>query len=275
MNVRKEYASGALYLGFTYPVGQLTKACPRTREARRRITSEAKRRINQAQKKWRLMLLLGKYFEAGRDLFVCLTFGGDEPTRREAAKCLEEFHRKARAAWEKRGLTYRYIAVREEHAMDGTDVRLHYHLILSGCGRLMLGELRACWPFGGVDSRLLREFGEGFADTCRYLLKSPRDKGERAYNVSRNIKAPPEPIRRLVPESERMETPPGVKLIDEHRGQDGEAGSYAVLVGRIVDRAAFDRYMRGVKNRIDLRDPWRRIERRRRRRGKQSSAGEG
>ena len=72
-----------------------------------------------------------------------------------------------------------------------------------------------------------------------------------------------------------METPPGVKLIDEHRGQDGEAGSYAVLVGKIVDQGAFDRYMRGVKNRIDLRDPWRRIERRRRRRGKPSSAGEG
>ena len=266
MNVRKEYRAGALYFGFTYPAGQLTKACPRTRAARQHITSEAKRKINKANKKWRLMALFGANFQSGRDLFVCLTFGGDEPSRADAGRCLEEFHRKAKAAWEKRGLTYKYISVREEHTMEGEECRLHFHLILSGCGRLMLGTLRSCWPFGRVYSELLREFREGFEDTCSYLLKAPREKGERAYNASRNLVQPPQPVRRLIPEDERMDVPPGVKLIDEQRGQEGDAGSYAVLVGKIVDPAAFERYMRQVKNKIDMRDPWRRLERQRRRR---------
>ena len=266
MNVKKELYAGATYLGFSYPVGQVNKASPRTRAARRRVQSEAKRRINQAQRKWKLMMLMGENFEPGRDLFVCLTFGGDEPTRAEAARCIEVFHQRARAAWAKRGLEYKYISVREQHGMEGEDVRMHYHLILSGCGRLMLGTLRACWQFGRVYSELLREYGAGFEDTCKYLLKSPRDKGERAYNTSRGLRQPPPPLRRLVPEEERMEAPPGVKIIDEYRGQEGDAGNYAVLVGKIVDAAAFERYIRMAKHKIDLRDPWRRLERRKRRR---------
>ena len=44
-------------------------------------------------------------------------------------------------AYAKIGLTYKYIAVTEEHDMDGEPVRLHHHLILSGAADVRLAEL--------------------------------------------------------------------------------------------------------------------------------------
>ena len=270
MNVRKEYFSDTLYLGFTYPVGQIQKASPRTRSRRQRVTSEAKRKINAVWRKWRIMLLLAENFQSGRDLFVCLTFGGKEPSKKEAARCLEKFHQKMRRAYEKRGMEYIAFVVPEDHTMEGEENRRHFHVILTGCGRLMLGTLRSCWTFGRVYSEILRDPGDNFADTAEYLLKMRRQKGERAWSTTRNIRQPQDPLRRLIPEAERMEVPPGVKLIEEHRGADGEAGSYAVLVGRVVDPALYARYLRQAKHTIDLRDPWRRLERAKRRRRRQS-----
>lgn len=96
------------------------------------------------------------------------------------------------------GLTYKYIAVTEEHDMDGEPVRLHHHLILSGAHGVQLAEVvRDCWASGLADVRTLREGADFFEDTAIYLLNedSHKGKGARRYSTSRNLMPPAAPVR--------------------------------------------------------------------------------
>ena len=117
---------------------------------------------------------------------MCLTYA-PEASR---ARALEKFHAKMKKAYAKIGLTYKYIAVTEEHDMDGEPVRLHHHLILSGAHGVQLAEVvRECWPYGLADVRTLREGADFFEDTAIYLLKEDchKGKGARRYSTSRNL----------------------------------------------------------------------------------------
>lgn len=120
---------------------------PRQRAGRRRTTEKAKQEINRRQRKWRLMQLINANFVSGRDLFVCLTYAPEA----SKARALEKFHAKMKKAYARLGLVYKYIAVTEEHDMDGEPVRLHHHLILSGAHGVQLAEVCASaglpvWP---------------------------------------------------------------------------------------------------------------------------------
>lgn len=154
MLYQKQECNGALYQMCLYSMGTMPGMSPRQRAGRRRTTEKAKQEINRRQRKWRLMQLINANFVSGRDLFVCLTYA-PEVSR---ARALEKFHAKMKKAYAKIGLTYKYIAVTEEHDMDGEPVRLHHHLILSGAHGVQLAEVvRECWPNGLADVRTLRE----------------------------------------------------------------------------------------------------------------------
>ena len=207
------------------------------------------------------MQLINANFEAGRDLFVCLTYAPEAGR----ARALEKFHARMKAAYKKRGLTYKYIAVTEEHDMEGEPVRLHHHLILSGAhGVQLAGVVRACWTSGLADVRTLREGADFFEDTAIYLLKEDahKGKGARRYSTSRNLTPPAEPVRLRLGEDEEAEVPPGVKVI-EHHADATEFGRYEVMVGRVYDRAAFDAWW-AIQRRRAAPDPWERLRRRRR-----------
>ena len=140
----------------------------RQRAGRRRTTEKAKQEINRRQRKWRLMQLINANFVSGRDLFVCLTYA-PEASR---ARALEKFHAKMKKAYAKIGLTYKYIAVTEEHDMDGEPVRLHHHLILSGAHGVQLAEVvRDCWASGLADVRSCARARTFFEDTAIYLSR--------------------------------------------------------------------------------------------------------
>ena len=176
MQVKKEEVAGKLYLMSMYSAGVLRRNTPRERGERKKVTSEAKRKINAMRRKYGMMLLVGENFQPGRDLFVYLGHAQDV-TEDEDKRFMRRFHRRMEALYAKLGIAYRYIDVRETHSRDGEPCRLHHHLILSGTGRLMLGRIAECWGCGSVDVRALRELTDNFEDTCRYLLKSARPRG--------------------------------------------------------------------------------------------------
>lgn len=240
MQIKKEEACGRLYLAYQYSAGVLRRQNPRERAARRRITSEAKEKINQMNRKTGLMKLLAANFRSGRDLFIYLGWA-HEPSEREDAQALKSFHRRLRRLYEKADKPYKYILVTETHARDGSPARLHHHLILRGISGRDRRMIQAAWPHGDVDVRSLRELTDNFEDTCRYLLKERKPKGRRAYSTSSNLKRPPEPLRRRASERADLALPPGVKLVREYKN-DIVCGRYQIMMGKIVDEAAFAVY---------------------------------
>ena len=240
MQVKKEEYSGKLYLMYQYSAGVLRSHTKKQRAERKNITSEAKREINKTRRKFDLMLLLGANFNPGRDLFVYLGWA-HEPTIEEDKRAVRRFHRRMGALYEKLGITYKWIDVREQHNREGEPCRLHHHMIISADGRRMLGKIMECWGCGSVDVRMLYGLSDNFEDTCHYLLKERKPSGARAYSASRNLRRPPDPLRRKVPEAAAGEVPPGVLVVrsDLH---DTIAGRYEIMVGKIIDEGAFMRY---------------------------------
>lgn len=237
--IRKEERAGLLYIGCQYSAGVLPGMTPRERAARKQVTREGKQKINKLQRLYSLMKLMSANFRAGRDLFVYLGWA-HEPTEREDSSALKAFHRRMRRIFEAAGAEHVYIIVTEEHTRDDTPTRRHHHIVMRGLPRRMQTVIEAAWPYGSVDVRSLRELTDNFEDTCRYLLKEDKH-GKRAFSCSQNLKRPPEPLRRKRAESDRLEAPPGVKIVREHT-DDITYGRYQIIVGKIVDQVAFDRY---------------------------------
>ncbi len=262
MQVKKEMWDGRLYLATQYSMGVLTRQSAPARARRKKMTSEAKQKINRMQKKWVLMRTMCANFDPfGQDLFVYLGYEY-EPTEQEASRAIADFHSKARRIWEKEDTPYKYIVVTETHGEDGEDKRLHHHLVLSGIrGKRMLPLIMELWGHGSVDVRTLRS-SDSFLDTCSYLLKERKPKGKRAYNSSHNLKRPSEPMRCRVGESEKYETPPGVKILDSE-SRASEDGQYCIVVAQIIDVAAFEAYWKRRKEKnIIMNQWWRKYERR-------------
>lgn len=266
MQAKKEIVAGRLYIQTMYSAGMLPGMRPAERQGRMRAQTEAKRRINLIERIYHLVQLFELNFKPGRDLFVELGFR-DEPTKQQEDRALERFHRRMTRHFRSRGRQYRYILVRETHNRDGDPVRVHYHLVCTGTGQRMQQVITECWDMGSVDVRTLRDAMNSFEDVCRYLLKERKGDHERAYRTSRNLKRPDEPLRRKVPESEIGEVPPGVEPVRVEMNGSNPYGRYSIIVGQIVDQAAFDRYWAKAKldkRRAEEAANWRRYARKKR-----------
>lgn len=267
MQIQKEESNGDLYQLCLYPVGVLPGSSPRQREGRRGITTEAKRRINKNNAKWKLMQLICANFTAGRDLFVCLTYK-DIP--QNEGRCLAYFHQKFKRAAAKEGMEHLYICTTEHHDREGEKVRVHHHLIMRG----WTGEggfsrvtkaISECWIYGTADMKILREGEDFFEDTAIYLLKEDKPDGARKYTSSRNLLAPNEPLRLRLPEAAAGEIPPGVTIVS-HEVKANEFGKFEYMVGRIYDHRAFTYYWRRQQKKAH--DPWGALKKRGRRKPK-------
>lgn len=246
MQAKKEIVAGRLYIQTMYSAGMLPGMRPVERRRREKAQTEAKDRINKTERDFYLVQLFECNFRPGRDLFVELSFR-DEPTRKDEDRALQRFHRRMKKYFAARGREYRYIIARETHNRDGDSVRAHYHLICVGTGQRMQSVIAQNWDAGSVDVRTLRQFFGSFKDTCDYLMKERKEKGERAFRTSRNLRRPEEPLRRKVPECEIGEVPPGVDPIKVEMNGSNPYGRYSIIIGNIVDQAAFDRYWAKAK----------------------------
>lgn len=268
MQAKKEIRAGRLYIQATYSAGMLPGMRPAERQQRQKVQSEAKRKINAVERQYHLVQLFEVNFKAGRDLFVELSFRDEPPDSKTEKNAVARFHRRMKVHFKKKGREYKYIIVRETHNREGQAVRVHYHLVCTGTGQRMREMIQKCWDAGGVDVRTLRDAFGGFEDTCRYLLKERKEKNERAFRTSRNLKRPEEPLRRRIREAEAGEVPPGVEVIRMDMNGSNPYGRYTIIVGRIVDLEAFDRYW--AKAKLDRRrweeaQNWKRYARQKRR----------
>ena len=85
MQCRKEEVGGKLYLAYQYSYGVIRRQNPRERAERRKVTSEAKRKINALNRRFELMKLVSVNFTPGRDLFVEFRSGSRGRMRRGCA----------------------------------------------------------------------------------------------------------------------------------------------------------------------------------------------
>ena len=245
MQCIKETADGSLYIQNMYSYGVIPKQNSVSRQQRKAITTEHKQKINSVNRKYNLMRLMCKNFVAGRDLFVC--FGYDyEPTPEQVKTSLKNLHRKLKNYMKRRGVTYKYIVVTEEHSSDDEPCRIHHHIIMSGCSTKMLGKLIDMWGQGSIDVRMLRELTENFENTCDYLLKEKKDSSRRAYSTSHNLVKPDEPVRRIVSDNAIGAIPPGVKVV-KSRIEDNGFGRYEIHICKIIDEKLFNDYFSDVK----------------------------
>ncbi len=123
------------------------------------------------------------------DYSATLTFA-DEPTNKAGKRLLDNFIKRLRRLYRKKGLRLDYVAVTEGRASDN---RLHYHLILnSGNRKIIRDEIEKLWHEGYCNVDRLQPNESGLTELCRYLEKSQKNaaKHKRAWTCSTHLKRP-------------------------------------------------------------------------------------
>ena len=197
----------------------------RRRSGRCRPTSSAQQFYND-KCSWRACeLQLAANFGA-RDLVLTMTYDDCHlpPDKQGAAKLLQAFFRKLRAARRRRGEDLRYIYVTEGwHGKaedeffggDGRleDRRLHHHVVLNGCGPGDLEEIRSLWGGGGY-VRMEPVDVHYYQELAKYLTKEAREfgrarPGERSWRASRNLRKYEVEYEEIRSDSVTLTAPPG------------------------------------------------------------------
>lgn len=165
-----------------YPLYRTPK---KRREARRAVTREAQRKLNNRNSTRKLLRLLHTNFTP-LDLFLTLTYAGlIAPTMAEARRDIQNYIDRVRRWRKKHGLPpvkYLYVIQYEE---DGRAVRVHHHLIMSAMDR---DEAERLWTKGRAKSDRLKPDNKGLAELAAYITRSKR--GNKRWCGSRNLKQP-------------------------------------------------------------------------------------
>lgn len=165
------------------------------RAKRKKPTPEQIRKRNQRNKEKRARHKLRTWFRQN-DYLVTLTYRKeDRPEDMDQAKKeLAAFLRKVRKGYKKTGQELRYL----RNIEAGTKGAWHVHLVINRIPDADL-ILKASWPHGGIDFRLLYERGE-FAELAAYITKTPDTDPrlrEASYNSSRNLPIPDPEVKYL------------------------------------------------------------------------------
>ncbi len=212
------------------------------RQAKRRVSSAARQRLNFRHAWQKLELLLAANF-ARRDWFVTLTYDDAHlPADRKAA-CREiaKLWRALRAQRAAAGTELRYIYNIEEMPDEpGTDGRLHHHAVIN-CAGDPEETLQALWGRGQVHIEpLLDGPHDSYEARARYLVKERqpgevgRRTGLRAWIPSRNLQKP-EVTSELVPDTVTITAPPGAYILDSHSEQNS-FGAYTYIKYLLPER---------------------------------------
>lgn len=199
--------------------------------SRKKDDSKSREELNDVQswrKLWRLLAC--NFSKANGDL--CLTLKFEKwVAREEAHKQYERFLKQLRYIRKKRGMEeLHYIIVKE--VQSG---RQHAHVVMNG--GIGLEELTVLWGLGNVWASVLEDTSS-YKELARYLMqqhksrrgsndaanaKEPRQKGQRRWTCSRNLKKPETKKRlcRPVTMHTMPRAPKGYRLLpDFHRDVD-------------------------------------------------------
>ena len=203
---------------------------PHVRQAKQKISSEARKRLNHKASWEKLEQLSAANFDKN-DLFVTLTYRDiDLPhSREQALRCLNDFLRQLRDARQIRGEELLYIKCAEHLRDDGTEGRWHHHIQMNATGS-DYEELRALWAKYGddVDIQPLLDSGWDYEGRARYMCKERPPAGKQAWTPSRNLKRP-ERSSEMVDDALTLTAPPGAVVIDCPPPVSNNWGSYAYI----------------------------------------------
>ena len=191
-NMGMEYCDTILYR---------VRCKPKQRRALGKPTSETQAVVNERNMKLNFKRVLHANFLEGRDLYVTLTFreGENPATRADAKRAADNFWRRVKRAWEKRGastweiqhhkgekLPLKYLYVIE----GGDGKRIHIHLAMTG--GLAWQEIKVLWGMADeVNVKILQGSKNGMEALSRYLTKQGGlAKGEHHWYGSRNLSKP-------------------------------------------------------------------------------------
>lgn len=199
---------------------------PKTRAAKKKLSSAAQQRMNQIYSYQKLELLLAANFVPG-DLVITFTYDDAHlPFSRKGAEGkLKYFRAKLAAARQQRGEELRMVWNCEHKHGDG---RWHHHTVINSTGE-DYEEILRLWGQGEIEIRKLRADKEKNYETlARYMAKEEREKlGQRAWSYTRNCRKPEVEVMRV--ETDTTLNPPKGALVFEQASERTAYGSYQYI----------------------------------------------
>lgn len=171
----------------------------RARAARASLTPEKIQRHNDEQARRNLVRLMDANFGDG-DLSLTLTYAGTAPGFRQVIRDTKNFIARVRRQRKRMGLPEMKYIYAVEDVAEGRAKNTHVHLVTTG--DLPAEELRRIWEkgrgwagqHGFCDCDQLQPGKEGLEALARYIYDQnkgrTREKGQRKYSCSKNLKKP-------------------------------------------------------------------------------------
>lgn len=191
MKIKKRIQSGRLVETIIYSAPCIADKNPRVRAEKKRVSTEAQKRLNNKHRWQKLMRLIAANFDIS-GYFCTLTYSDDHlPDGRKKAvgkmrRCIEAAKRQLERQTGSKDLPYIYIT--EEISDAGEPARLHHHMILN---REHVDLIRRIWKWGSVDYERIDAFG--YEQVAKYMCKEriQDDRvGARAWSQSKGLKKP-------------------------------------------------------------------------------------
>lgn len=186
--MKKIIVAGSLVKVAIYPVSTRWDS-QRARGAKKKMSSEAQKRMNAIYSWQKLELLLAANFRQG-DLVLTFTYDDEHlPEDRKSAEAkLKYFRSKLSAKRRADGSDLVMFWSTENKHGDG---RYHHHAVINATGD-DYDIIKELWSNGSVEISKLSAVGEkSYATQARYMCKEERERlGQRSWSYTRNAKKP-------------------------------------------------------------------------------------
>ncbi len=229
--MKKIITAGPLVKEVIYSIGSRYDT-PKVRAGKKRLSSEAQRRMNDIYSWQKLEMMLAANFLPG-DLVIVLTYDDAHlpRSRSEAQAKIKYFRQKLSTRRRSRGQELvmiwneEHLHAKRDELQDG---RWHHHCVINSVGE-DYRELVAIWGQGDVLIRPLRVDKEkNYASLARYMCKEARDKpGQRSWSYTRNARKPEVETFR-VPDDTTINAPHGSTVLEEASSRT-DFGSYRYI----------------------------------------------
>lgn len=222
---KKIIVAGPLVMEAVYP-GCGKHDSPRSRASKRRLSSEAQKRMNAKYSYQKLELMLAANFLPG-DLVVSLTYDDRHlPRNREEAKAkLKYFRQKLSAARRRAGQPF-VMFWNCEHVLG--DGRWHHHCVINATGD-DYKQLLELWGQGEIEITPLQvDKKKNYSTLAKYMCKEATEKpGQRCWSYTRGALKPEVETFRVDSDT-KLQAPEGSTMIEEATDKN-EFGAYQYI----------------------------------------------
>lgn len=209
--------AGPLHLEILRPRGSRSDT-DQVRQAKRKLSSEAQKRLNDKHSSFRLELDLACNYVPG-DLILTLTYDPEHlPFRRsQCANALKYFRRKLAEEYGQHGAALcAHWNIENKHG----EGRWHHHMVINAAD-VDYQTITALWGRGDVYfDRLRLDKDHSYEALARYMTKERPDKpGQRCWSCTRTAKHPIIETA-LVDADTTLNPPKGSQLVERKTGKN-------------------------------------------------------